>query len=86
MVAIHFHLEEEDYKSLTCRVNTSSYFEISDSLFYAPHHKTWELNKRRRCLLDEIWHLLNLKSFGHEPWPTNKYGPEKICIVWKAGF
>ena len=50
--------QKENYKVLKIHVNNSSFFEISTSLYKAPHLKASKLNMCRGQLLEEIWCVL----------------------------
>ena len=58
MIVIFCYFQKENYKVLKIHLNNSSFFEISTSLYKAPHLKASKLNKCRWQLLEEIRYVL----------------------------
>ena len=54
MVVLYCYLERGNDEVLKLHANSSSFFVISDSLFYVLHLKALKLNKCRKRLLEEI--------------------------------
>ena len=58
MIVIFCYFQKENYKVLKIHLNNSSFFEISTSLYKAPHLKASKLNKCRGQLLEKIRYVL----------------------------